>query len=49
MKVGDFVKDKTIGDIGWIREIRDGLVSVFFDDGVLWMLPSAVEVVNERR
>ena len=48
MQVGDFVRDKAVGDVGWIREVREGYVAVFFDDGVLWMKPSALEVINNE-
>lgn len=47
MQVGDFVRDRAVGDIGWIHQIRDGFIAVWFDDGMLWMPPSALEVVNE--
>ena len=44
MRVGDFVRDRRVRDVGYILAIGDDdMIEIRFNDGVLWMERSAVE------
>ena len=47
MKVGDFVRDKRVRDIGYVSAVGDdGMIEIRFNDGVLWMERTAVELAT---
>ena len=47
MKVGDFVRDKRVRDVGYVSAIsKDGMIEIRFSDGVLWMERTAIELTT---
>ena len=50
MKVGDFVRDKRVRDIGYVSAVGDdGMIEIRFNDGVLWMERTAVELATTAK
>ena len=49
MRVGQYVIDKRIGDVGYISAVgEDGMVEVRFMEGVLWMETSLLKIAKVK-
>ena len=49
MKVGDFVRDKRVRDVGFVSSIgEDGMIEVRWNDGVLWVEFNSLELATEK-